>query len=457
MTDFLSTKFADKAGALSAIQKGAIMFDILFKNATIITMDDAQKVLYNANCGVSGKKITYVGKNQPSCGAKRTIDCKNNILMPGLINCHAHTAMTLLRGYCDDCSLNEWLFEHIFPAESRLDEKSVLSGFTLGVCEMLASGTTFFNDMYFYSDKAAKLADKIGIRGAFSNGVIALSDNYIFENDRAITELHSMLSESFSDRIAVQASIHCERTSPPHIWEKIVTLAKQYGLSLHIHLSETESDHNDCIKSYGMTPAQRLNQYGVFNVPTIAAHCVHLSQDDMRLLAQKQVTAVHNPVSNLKLASGIANIKQMLDMSVNVTLGTDGCSSNNTLDMFEDIKLAALLAKNKAGDSGAFSAYDALKLATVNGAKANGKENILGKICENFEADIILIDVHKLHRTPMHDPISTVVYCLGGNDVYMTLVQGKILYENGNFTTVDVNRAIETVNTHACKVIRGEV
>lgn len=433
------------------------MFDVLFKNATVITMTDEKEVLDGAFVGVVGEKIAYVSKETPEdTSARRTVDCRGDILMPGLVNCHAHTAMTLLRGFSDDSTLNDWLFNYIFPAESKFDLRAVEAGFKIGVAEMLSTGTTSFSDMYFYSDAMAAVADEIGIRACMSNGIIALSDDYEFEKDRAVTELLCMLqNKSFSNRIKPQVAIHCERTSSPDVWKKAVKLAKEYQLAIHVHLSETAVDHDSCVKEFSMTPARRLLEYGVFDVPVIAAHCVHVTEDDMKILAEKGVTAVHNPVSNLKLASGIADVCKMRDMGVNVALGTDGCSSNNTLDMFEDMKLSALLAKNIHGEPSAFTAYDALRLATVNGAKAQGNEGITGRIKENYAADMILINTHKLHRTPMYDAMSCAVYCLGGNDVYMTMVAGKVLYENGRFTTMDVEQAVRTATEYVMPLVRG--
>lgn len=432
------------------------MYDILFKNAAIITMENEAAVLHNAFCGIEGDVITYVGENPPAdISAHHTIDCMGNILMPGLINCHTHVAMTVLRGISDDCTLNDWLFNHIFPAEAKFDEKTVLTGFELGMAEMLASGTTTFCDMYSHTDREAQLADKAGMRAFISNGIIALSPDFDFEADRSVKELRSMLADrTLSDRITPQVSIHCERTSPPEVWEKAVALGKEYSLSMHIHLSEPKEDQDNCVKEYGKTPARRLYEHGVFSLPAIAAHCVHITDEDMQLLAQNNVTAVHNPVSNLKLASGIADICKMRSYGMNVALGTDGCASNNTLDLFEDMKLAAMLAKTCSGDPSAFTAYDALCLATINGAKALGIEDKVGRIKVGMQADIILIDTHRLHRIPMYDAKSSAVYCLGGSDVYMTLVAGRILYHNGKFTTIDTEKVINTMTEYVIPRIR---
>ena len=430
--------------------------DTLFKNATLLTMQGADGIIYNAYCGVSGERISYIGIEPPEEEPLRIIDCHGDIIMPGLINCHAHTAMTLLRGFSDDCTLNDWLFNHIFPAEAKLNERAVCAGFSLGMAEMLSTGTTSFIDMYFYQDKMAQLADNAGMRAMLCNAVIALSDDYDFDSDRAVKELYNMLSDAtLSDRIRPNVGIHCSHTSPPEVWEKVLEIARKYKLPVHIHLSESIEDHERSLREHGKTPAQRFYEHGVFDMPCIAAHCVYVSEDDMRILAKSGATAVHNPVSNLKLASGIADICKLRRMGVNVALGTDGCSSNNTLDMFEDMKLAALLAKNLNGDSAAFTAYDAICLATVNGAAAMGLSDCLGQIKTGYYADLIRLDTKALHRVPMYDPYSSVVYCLGGNDVRLSMVAGKILYEDGRFTTLDTEAIMREVREYAIPLITG--
>lgn len=433
------------------------MFDILFENATILTMDDLKPVLENGFLGITGKKITYLGEDKPDETANRVINCAGDVLMPGLVNAHAHTAMVILRGYADDLKLKEWLYDRVFPAEGRLDKRAACAGFKLGVAEMLSTGTTSFSDMYFFEADAARIASDTGIRARLCNAVLAPGDDFDFYSDRSILETLEMLSDNTlpHDRVRPQMGIHAEYTSSPDIWRQAVEFAKAHSLDMHVHLSETKREHDECIARHGITPARCFAENGVFDVPTIAAHCCHITDEDMGILAKYGVTAVHNPVSNLKLASGIADVPQMIKHGINVAIGTDGCCSNNTLDMFEDIKFAALLAKNLHGDPALMSAYDALKLATVNGARAQGFEGVTGQLKEGFDADLILISMDALSKRPVNDPVSGIVYCASGRDVYMTMVQGKLLYERGEFYTIDIEETLFEVEHYAAPLLCG--
>ncbi|MBQ9832754.1 MAG: amidohydrolase [Clostridia bacterium] len=436
------------------------MFDILFCNADIITMCDENPVIRGGYVGINGKHITYVGNERPEGKAKRCIDCCHKVLMPGLVNTHTHTAMSLLRGYADDYALNEWLFDKVFPVEARLTEQAIEAGVTLGFAEMLRTGTTSISDMYYFQPKAAQIALDCGIRASFCNGIIAFdADAFNPESDRGVTET-KILAERFHNagdgRIKADASIHAEYTSSPKIWHFVNDMADKYGLNMQIHLSETKNEHENCIEKYGKTPTAILAENGVFERKAIAAHCVWLSEDDMDILASKGVSCAHNPISNLKLASGIANVRKMLDHGMNVALGTDGCCSNNTHDLFEEIRFASLLAKGTSYDPTALCAYDTLKLATVNGALAQGRENEIGRIKCGLEADIILLDLSSPITRPYYDPISAVVYSTSGRDVYMTMIQGKILYENGEYKTIDIEKAIANADSLATKITNGE-
>ncbi len=436
------------------------MFDILFCNADIITMCDETPTVSGGYVGVEGRKITYVGKERPEGEVKRTIDCKDKILMPGLINTHTHTAMSLLRGYADDYALNEWLFDKVFPTEARLTAPAIEAGVRLGFAEMLRTGTTSISDMYYFQPHAAQIALDMGIRASFCNGIICFdADSFNPDADRGVSET-IILAEQFHNagdgRIKADASIHAEYTSSPKIWQFVLDMADKYNLNMQIHLSETKSEHENCIEKYGKTPASILAENGVFERKAIAAHCVWLSEDDMDLLSSKGVSCAHNPISNLKLASGIAPVRKMMDHGMNVALGTDGCCSNNTHDLFEEIRIAALLAKGISYDPTALCAYDALKLATVNGAIAQGREKEVGKIESGMEADIILLDMHTPITRPVYDPVSAVVYSASGRDVCMTMIQGKILYENGEFKTVDIEKAMADADALAIKITSGE-
>lgn len=443
------------------------MLDFLIKNAAIITMNDACPLIKCGSIGIKGGIIQFVRDDalikaeSPEnaltySSAAEVIDARGKIIMPGLINTHAHVAMTTMRGYADDYMLKEWLFDKIFPVEGRLTEEAVLAGVNLGIAEMLASGTTSFSDMYFFEPSCARLIEKIGIRASLSNGVIALGDDYDFEADRAIIETRELIRDhhkSANGRIRADVSIHGEYTSRPDIWHKVSEMAREHDLITQIHLSETLDEQQGCIDRHGMTPAQILNKHGVFDTKTLAAHCIYVTDEDIDILAQKHVSVAHNPVSNLKLASGILDTAKLLKHGINVALGTDGCASNNTHDLFEEIKLASLLAKCINHDPTAIPAYQALKMATINGAIAQGREAEVGILKEGLQADFILIDTDKAHMHPIYDPISAVAYAAKGSDVCLTMVQGKILYRNGEWATIDIKQTMHDIEKIAMPIV----
>ncbi len=433
-------------------------YDILLENATILTMRDEQP-LAEGCVGVKDGRIALVGALPEGAQAKRRIDCAGQILMPGLVNAHAHTPMCILRGYADDYPLHTWLFDKVFPAEARLDERAVRAGALLGFAEQLCTGTTSVSDMYYFEPAIAALALETGMRASLCNAVVALGPDWLPENDRALRETEALIRDfhgAGNDLVRAEVSIHAEYTSQPHVWRMVAELAKTHDLGLQVHLSETRKEHEEAKQRHGgKTAAQALAGQGVFDGRTTAAHCVWLDEADMALLAEKGVSAAHCPVSNLKLGSGTADIAALRRAGVNVALGTDGCCSNNTHDLFEEIKLAALLAKGKALDPTALSAYEALKMATINGAKAQGRPDI-GQVAEGLRADLILLDMDHPTTRPAYDPFGAVVYSATGRSVRLTMVQGRILYEDGNFTTIDIEKAYAEVERYAKPRAMGE-
>lgn len=426
--------------------------DILFENATVISMRKLGEVLREGFVGVDGNCICYVGERAPLNTAeyKRRINCSGKILMPGLINAHTHTAMCLMRGYADDLPLNDWLFKRIFPVEHKIDERSVLAGALLGFAEQISSGTTSISDMYFFTPATAKLAYEVGIRASFSNALVSFDENALDMNDRTFSETEALLRDYHgldNGRIRADIAIHGEYTSHPIGWRYMRDLALKHDLNIHLHLSETRSEHEECVKRRGVTPTRALYDNGVFEAHTTAAHGVWLSDEDMDILAENNVSVAHCPVSNLKLGSGMADIMKLRAHSVNVALGTDGCCSNNTHDLFEEIKLASLLAKGIHCDPSAMSAYEALELATVNGASAR---RFAGGVIEaGRPADIILVSTDSLNMCPVYDPAAALAYAATGRDVYLNMVNGKVLYENGEFSTIDIDKARAEVKAYA--------
>ncbi len=428
------------------------MLDTLIKNAVVIPM--TEKGLYYDGCciGIEGGRIAYIGRDEPE--ANEVIDAGGRIVMPGLINAHAHTAMCVMRGYADDYPLQSWLFDKVFPVEARLDERAIVSGAVLGMAEMLASGTTSFSDMYFCQPAVARAAKDIGMRANLCNAVLAIGDDYDFEADRAVKETRILIDGlGANGLIRADVAIHAEYTSSPDIWAKVHAWAKEHGLVTQIHLAETKAECEGALSRHGVTAAEAFYRHGVFDTPVLAAHGVWLTENDMALLAEKNVSVAHCPVSNLKLGSGIADIAAMQRAGVNVCLGTDGACSNNSLDLFEEVKLAALLAKGRSLDPTAVCAYDALEMATVNGAKAQGRDGEVGRIAAGYAADIIMINSAAPHICPVYDPISSVVYSAKGSDVCMTMVEGRVLYRDGKWLTLDINKAIADVERYAVPIV----
>ena len=425
--------------------------DVLFDDIIVITMNDERPVLIHGYVGVTGKQVTYVGEVPPAEKAARVISGSRRLLMPGLINSHSHLPMAALRGRADDYRLQEWLYDHIFPAEGKLDERCIAAGIRLGLAECIRFGVTSCTEMYFHLPRIAEAVLETGVKANICNALLCLDmSRYVFDEDRGIMEVRDVLAgNDFGDgRLVVDAVIHAEYTSGPAAWRESVAFAAEHNLRFHIHLSETEFEHTECIKKYGKTPTEILHENGVFTRKTTAAHCCWLTEGDMDILAANGATAAHCPISNLKLSSGIAPVTKMLVRGLNVALGTDGACSNNNHDMFEEIKMAALLQKYVTNDPSVLPAYEAIKLATVNGAAGQGRENETGRIVTGYDADLIILNLDAPHLFPLNEPCAAVAYAAGGSDVCMTMVQGRILYENGEYTTVDLEKIHHEVDNY---------
>ena len=432
---------------------------ILFEHVTAVTMDEARHIWKDAFVAVEGTKIASVGPERPGGAFDRVIDGTGKVLMPGLVNCHTHVAMTLLRGYGGGHDLQHWLHDYIFPAEARLDEACVAAGAALGMAEMIASGTTCIADMYMHTGAVARTALEAGLSANLSCGGVWFGAPEDFSpekcgdcrNQIALTEEWHGAN---GGQILVDASIHAEYTSNPPLWQWMADYAAAHGLGMQVHISETRSEHQGCLDKYGLTPVQLLDRYGVWRGGGTAAHCVWVTDADMDLMARRRITAVHNPVSNLKLASGVARVPALLEAGVNVALGTDGVASNNSHDLFEEIKLAAILHKGVTGDPAAVSALQALEMATVNGARALGRTDT-GVIAPGRTADLILLDFTRPGLTPCHDVYESLAFSARGSDVVMNMARGKVIYENGTFFTLDLEDIRARVEGYALPRIFG--
>ena len=427
---------------------------ILIHNCTAALMDEAGTVLPGAFVAVEGTQITYVGAQRPQGSFEEEIDGEGGVLMPGFVNAHTHVPMTAMRGYGDGNNLQDWLNNYIFPVQARWDDRAIRCCTDLGLAEMIASGVTCIADMYGHSPAIAQEVAAAGISANLSVGGVQFTDDFNPDthNDcRVQRELTEQWHGYNDGQILVDASVHGEYTSHQQLWRWMAGYAREHGLGMHVHISETRSEHEECLARHGKTPIQVLNDYGVWDGRAIAAHCVWTTPEDWAVMAEKGISAVHNPMSNLKLGSGIAPVPAMKKAGVNVCLGTDGVSSNNCTDFFGDLKIAAILHNGAGCDPLALLPIDALRMATANGGRALGRKT--GVIAEGYTADLILVDFSHLNLTPCHSVLSNLAYAAHGSDVRMNMARGRVIYKDGDFLTIDIQRVKREVADYALPLL----
>ena len=409
--------------------------NILINNGIILPMtaSEGQELYFKGHIGIEGERIAFVSKDKDAAQdfyTKHASDCiqidgSGMVVMPGLINTHTHVAMALLRGISDDVPLMEWLEQHIWPVEGKMGYQEVYDGARLGILEMLMGGTTTFVDMYPYEEAVAEAAESAGIRAVVSPCPMDFRMEH-FENDwRQVQKRFSA-----SPLVSMWMGPHAIYTLSKDNLKRSISLAAELNVGSHVHLAETTVEDSNARAQYGMSPTEYFDKEGLFDRPTLAAHCVVLSDNDIKILADRKVSVAHNPQSNMKLASGIAPVKKMLDAGINVSIGTDGASSNNDLDMWEEMRSASLLQKASTLDPCAIPAYTALQMATVNGAKAISREGELGALAPGAFADVLLVDIEKPHLYPHTNIISELVYSAHASDVDTVIVNGKIVVKN---------------------------
>lgn len=412
----------------------------LFRNADILLFENGiYNVIKNAYLAVGGDRIAYIGKDMPDGKFDTIKDMTGKLLMSGLYNCHNHCPMVLLRGVGSDLPLNEWLFNKVFPIEDKLTAEEIYTGTNLALLEMLACGTVSFSDMYFEPQVTAKAVAESGMKANLTRPVQSFDPNEEPKDSFRIAqsiELYDEWNKAENGRILIDFSIHAEYTCTEKIARAYSEECNKRGGLMHIHLSETVKEHNECKEKYGKTPTQWFNDIGTFDSRAFAAHCVTLEDSDMEIILNKGVNVVHNPSSNMKLGSGFARVQKMLDMGINVALGTDGAASNNNLDMIEEMHLASIIHNGYMQDATVMNADTVIKMATLNGALLQGRNNC-GNLKVGNKADIIAISLDKPHLRPVIDEKALVTYSAQSSDVCMTMVDGKVLYENGEYTTLD--------------------
>jgi len=407
--------------------------------ATLLPMTDDMALIPEGLLVADDGVITYAGPAADYEGpraADRTLDGAGCLAIPGLINAHTHCAMTLLRGAADDMPLMPWLQERIWPAEERLEPDDVYWGVMLGALEMLAGGVTCFNDMYHEFRRGTQAAIDAGIRACPSGVLLGFRLNAEDLLDDAL-EFTRDLSARRQPRIHPMLGPHAPYTCPDHLLIRVLEGAREQGIGIHIHVSETQDEVRESVVKYGVTPVRRLYDLGLFDLPVAAAHCVHLTAEDMDLLVASQVGVVHNPGSNMKLGSGFAPVPELLERGAIIGLGTDGAASNNNLDVLEEVRLAAILHKGHTGDPTVVNAAQALRMATRGGAGALGLDEQIGALTPGRRADVALIRLQVPHLVPLHSVVSHLVYAARAGDVQATVVEGEVVYERGQFPHVD--------------------
>ena len=404
--------------------------------------------------GVRDGRVAYIGETAPVGDWGEQYDGRHRLLLPGFFNVHSHAPMTLLRGYAENLPLQRWLNEKVFPFEDHLSAEAVYYATQLAIAEMLACGTVSFTDMYFHTEAMAKAVLESGVKCNLSRGLTVFDDSEYAQteasrdNEILLRDYHG----TGEGRLLVDLCIHGEYTSTPKVVDAVAAQAKEHGVRMHIHLSETQTEHEECKQRHGMTPAAYMQAHGVFDVPTTAAHCVWIEGDDFEILAQHGVTVACCPASNLKLASGYANVPEMHRRGINVALGTDGAASNNNLNILQDLYLYAVAYKGYYHDSTLITPEQALFTATRAGALSQGRADS-GLLKVGNRADLCVINTDTPQFTPMTAPACNVVYAAQGADVRLTMVDGEVLYRDGEYLTLDIERVKAGVQRHTDAIL----
>ena len=398
-------------------------------------------------------RIAAVGRGLDAAG--ETVDLSGCLVMPGLVNCHCHAPMTLLRGVGGGLPLQRWLEEAIFPLEAKLTDEDVAAGMTWGALEMLAGGTTCVADMYDHSRTCADSLAATGMRGNVCFPGVAFPDG---TPKGRLEQCVAFVKTPLPGRVLADVCVHSEYLTVESFCRALAEANRELRRPLHVHVSETKKEHEECIARHGKTPVAYLADTGLLDQGGYAAHCVWCTDDDFRIMAEKGLTLVHNPTSNMKLGSGFARIVRAMELGVNVALGTDGPASNDNLDMFEEMHLASLVHKGLANDPTVLSPWDVIEMATKNGARALGRNDV-GEIAVGKEADLCVVDLDRPHLLPAHDIPNLVVHSMHSSDVVMTVVGGEILYDardgRQNWSAVDCGRARFELVSRAAALCRG--
>lgn len=428
--------------------------DMMIKNGTILTMDRENSILEDNFLCIQGDTISHIGADgEGSFEAMITVDAKGGLILPGLINGHTHAAMSLFRGLADDLPLMEWLNNYIFPAESKIDAEFVTTGTLLACAEMIMSGTTTFCDMYLFENEVATAAQKAGMRCLVGEVLYDFTSPNYGPAQKGLEYTESLIRDWQDDPlVSIAVEPHSLFTCSPDLLMAANELALKYEVPLIIHVAETLKEVSEVKTRYGKGPVEHLHSMGLLGPHFIADHCVHLEKVDIKRMAEHGAKVVHNPESNMKLASGIAPVPEMIAEGVIVGLGTDGCASNNNLDLFTEMDMAAKLHKIHTMDPTVMDAITVMKMATIDGANALGIGERTGSLEMGKKADIIVVDTNKPHLTPLYNPYSHLVYAARGNDVCHAVINGRLVMEDRKLLSLDLDEIIARAREKSVQV-----
>ena len=432
--------------------------DILIHGGQVVTMDSSGTIYENGAVVIRGDRIIAVGEEEKivaSFEPAHKIDASGCVIMPGLINVHTHAPMTVFRGLADDLPLMTWLNEHIFPAEKKINRDIVYKGTLLACAEMILGGTTTFTDMYLFADQVALAAKRAGMRAIIGEVLYDFPSPNYGPPEKGLEFTEGLIKEwSGDDLVTVAVQPHAIYTCSPDLLKKCYELAVKYDTQFIIHLSENDDEVRQVKEKYGMTPVEHVEKLGLLSPKFIGVHCVKLTEKDIEVLARYDVGVAHNPESNMKLVSGICPVPRLLEKGVTVGLGTDGCASNNDLDMWGEMDTCAKLHKVATGDPTVLSAETVVKMATIEAAKAIKMDSVIGSVEPGKKADIIVVDFRKAHLTPVYNIYSHLVYAASAADVRTSIINGKVVMDNRELKTLELTRVIKDVDEIARTVIK---
>ncbi len=426
----------------------------LISNVTIVTMNEKMEVLFGAYLGVTDGKISYLGKTAPQEQPQTIVDGTGMVLMPGLVNCHTQLATTVLRSYLDDLSAYDALNEQL-KREDKMDNRCAKAAALMGIAECLRFGITSVSDLYYYPDATAEAVAQSGIKANIALSAyryIDQNEEFDFDTDEQCQELVRVCEKWHGydgGRIKIDAGIHAEYTSNYPLWEGLVGYAAEKDLGFQLHLAATQNEADSCLARTGLGPGELLSCHGIFNLPVTAVSCACLSDTERQTLGKKKVTAVACPITAAKSGLPQTPVLECVKAGMNVALGTGGALQSGNLDLFEVIRSTALSVRSTAGDASALPASAALMMATTCGAQAQGRSKHIGMIKLGYDADLILVDFSAPHLMPCHNVLNSLTFSAKGGDVAMTMVQGKILYQNGQFPTINLTEVVEELTTYA--------